>query len=282
MNGQLSMFEPETSPDSAGAISSPASVDGPMPANLLAGLTASTSGPAPVPVNRGRPPVVALAPPIPAIFGRRGFSSYASASLQSSLANRLRARLAGRGSIVFILTWKVQTTPSGRRICALVASGRSTSGSAYGSWLSPTALSPATEDYNEAEDSCNLRKIRLLASWPTTTKEDGRSSARHGYMVTGNQGTTLLDAARMASWATPNLRDHKSEIDPEAWMREGQGQPLSRQARMVGPLSNGSVAATENTGQLNPAFSRWLIGFPEAWDEAAIRAHRAIRQRREQ
>jgi hypothetical protein len=38
-------------------------------------------------------------------------------------------------------------------------------------------------------------------------KEDGRSSARHGYMIQGNPGTTLLDAARLtatpASWATP-------------------------------------------------------------------------------
>src|SRR6516162_9442653 len=43
-----------------------------------------------------------------------------------------------------------------------------------------------------------------FGSWPSPVKEDARSSARHGYMKTGNQGTTLLDASRMASWATPN------------------------------------------------------------------------------
>jgi hypothetical protein len=50
-------------------------------------------------------------------------------------------------------------------------------------------------------------------SWPTPVKEDARSSARHGYMIEGNQGTTLLDAARLttelpAPYPTPQAHDH--------------------------------------------------------------------------
>jgi hypothetical protein len=46
-------------------------------------------------------------------------------------------------------------------------------------------------------------------------KEDARSSARHGYMIEGNAGTTLLDAARLttefpAPYPTPQSHDHAS------------------------------------------------------------------------
>lgn len=41
--------------------------------------------------------------------------------------------------------------------------------------------------------------------WPTATTTDAKSSARHGYMIEGNAGTTLLDAAR--GWPTPVRAD---------------------------------------------------------------------------
>jgi hypothetical protein len=51
-------------------------------------------------------------------------------------------------------------------------------------------------------------------------KEDARSSARHGYMIEGNQGTTLLDAARLtaempAPYPTPQAHDHACPKTPE-------------------------------------------------------------------
>lgn len=41
--------------------------------------------------------------------------------------------------------------------------------------------------------------------WPTATSTDAKSSARHGYMIEGNAGTTLLDAVR--GWPTPVRAD---------------------------------------------------------------------------
>jgi hypothetical protein len=100
-----------------------------------------------------------------ATYGLRSSTSSASAALAASLASRLPALLDSRGSTMFALTWKAQATPQRRLICRLVASAHRTGDSGS-------------------------------TGWPTTTVQDASSSARHGYMLTGNQDTTLLDAMR--------------------------------------------------------------------------------------
>ncbi len=71
------------------------------------------------------------------ICGRSGTNSLPHDSPWWSLENRLRAKTDLLGSTLFTLTWKLRTTPSGRLIYALRASGRRTSGNACGSWLTP-------------------------------------------------------------------------------------------------------------------------------------------------
>ena len=53
--------------------------------------------------------------------------------------------------------------------------------------------------------------LAQLAPWPTATKEDARSSRRHGYMITGQQGTTLTDAANLAGAPRPTPRAEDAE-----------------------------------------------------------------------
>lgn len=158
-------------------------------------------------------------PPTSATFGPRGSSSFKSANLQSSLESKLRHRKGSRGSILFHLIWKDRATPLQRPICALRASKRHTS------------------------------ELGFTGShWPTTTKQDAHSSARHGYMIKGNPGTTLLDAARLAI-------------------------PIGRNA-------SGFHAETELIGQLNPELSRWLMGLPRAWEDCAPTETRSFRRSR--
>ena len=139
-----------------------------------------------------------------ATSGQPSTTSYQSVALQSSLASRLRVRTAWRGSTLYALTWKPRATPQGPPICALRASARRTSDSDCG-------------------------------GWPTTTKQDASGSARHGYMITGNQGTTLLDAARLSGWTTTtrDWKDSGADIAPRADGTERLDQ-LPRQANLAG------------------------------------------------
>jgi len=159
-------------------------------------------------------------------------------------------------------------------------------------------------------------QVMAQTAWPTTTKEDGRSSARHGYMLTGNQGTTLLDAARLAHWQTPRgeisgdtAESHETR-QARVVAKHGRrmGTPLEVQAAwptpkgrdwecenerslahrdspdlskmVVGTTPIGSPAETANRGQLNPAHSRWLMGYPPAWDVCAVTAMPSSRKSR--
>lgn len=181
--------------------------------------------------------------------GRTGSTSSESANLQSSLESRLRARLPIAGPISYKMTWKLWVTPSGRSRFRLRASGLRTSetgstgaqwpttkasnangagvrgdGSpdlqtiAAGAWPTPMAGTPAQKGYNEAGNTDSSRKtVALVSGWPTTTTLDASNTRnatanRNEGSKRGHSGTTLVDAADMASWPTTRALDGEKNV----------------------------------------------------------------------
>lgn len=229
---------PKTSKDTPSATSSPASGSGAMPLERLDGQTILPFGQALVPARVSVQAGSGAASAISVTYGPHGSGSSASYALSMSLANRLRAVTGSLGSTLFRLTWKERVTPSGRRIPALRASGRRTSGSGCTSWPAPNSMQGG---------------------------QTSRGGERKDELLMGG----LLKAAR---WATPTSRDYKSEGTLELTskrIKRSEGKHLTLQARLTasGGMRNGCGAETGSTGQLNPEHSRWLMGCPAVWEE---------------
>lgn len=310
---QMTLLEPDASTPS------PVLADGSTPSTSQDGPQIGNVGQDRVPASRSRRRGSEKARRTPDTSGLISFGSSESAALQRSLANRLAASLDLNGSMEFSLTWKDVATPAGRRICRLAARARRTSDSdcsgrptcAARNWRdgwsnqhevnarplnevavmaleaanlvgypTPTACSPATEEYNEAGESCNLRTIRLLfAGYPTPSssgfeaKDLGRLEKRRQECRdrTGNGngfGLALGQAIPMyfSGFATPRSTDgDKNARSPEGALaeaiRKGSCNDLGTTSMLCSVETGKHVASRK----LNPAFSLWLMGYGIMW-----------------
>jgi hypothetical protein len=107
--------------------------------------------------------------------------------------------------------------------------------------------------------------------WPTpVAHDDGKTPEAHLAMKARMPGgprstitslTVMIKAVERGMWPTPNASDYKGATTLEAakdWDQRGTNLPEAVQ-RSGGP-----------TGQLNPTWVEWLMGFPPGWTDLNV------------
>lgn len=150
-------------------------------------------------------------------------------------------------------------------------------------WPTPIA-GDAKNSYRHSPGHLKLLGAARLATWPTPNASNGSGGGQAKRFLNPDRSNELNDAVMLAIWPTPqtdNFRSRGGDRKHEMGMDQlARSIPEMGPARITadGRLLTGSSAGTTSGGQLNPAHSRWLMGFPPAWDACAPTVMRSSRK----
>ncbi len=135
-----------------------------------------------------------------------------------------------------------------------------------------------------------LPRVAAVAGWPTPM---AGTPAQNGNNEAGNTDSSRKTVA-LVGWTTPQAHDtsgrsktqkakHGTKHGCACLVRDVDLIDLEGPARLTvfGQMLTGSSAGMESGGQLNPAHSRWLMGYPIEWDRCAAMVTRSSRKSRQ-
>jgi DNA (cytosine-5)-methyltransferase 1 len=171
---------------------------------------------------------------------------------------------AERGSIEFSDRFPKSGMMRSGVLYPLTMSERPTSGNASGLWPTPRVCGNYNRKGASATSMDGLATAVKKDRWPTPTAMTGGEQVApshvdgtHGW----NIGAAVQDSMSQTphkKWPTPTVQDSENDAGPSQWKRDTS--PLNVEVHR----RNGKTATTK-TGQLNPTWVEWLMGYPEGW-----------------